>query len=103
VKQKLIWLVLALATAMQVAKADSEVSYPPLLKPTVQEAKAAHQPAELLSRYHYKPAPLDDALSSKMLDQYLKTLVRTLPPESGRNPEFMRVSALFLLLYTHVI
>ena len=73
-KQKLIWLVLALATAMQVATADSEVSYPPLLKPTVQEAKAAHLAAELLSRYHYKPAPLDDALSSKMLDQYLKTL-----------------------------
>ncbi len=73
-KQKLIWLVLALATAMQVATADSEVSYPPLLKPAVQDAKAARLAAELLSRYHYKAVPLDDALSSKMFDQYLKAL-----------------------------
>ncbi len=77
-KQKLIWpvlaLVLALTTAMQVATADSQVSYPPLLKPAVQEAKAARLAAELLSRYHYKAVPLDDALSSKMFDQYLKSL-----------------------------
>ena len=74
VKQKLIWLVLALATAMQVATADSAVAYPPLLKPAVQEAKAARLAAELLTRYHYKAIPLDDALSSKMFDQYLKAL-----------------------------
>ncbi len=69
-KQKLIWLALALATAMQVATADAEVSYPPLLKPALQEAKAARLAAELLSRYHYKAVPLDDALSSRMFDQY---------------------------------
>lgn len=72
--KKLIGLVLALATAVQVATAGAEVSYPPLLRPTVEEAKAAHLAAELLSRYHYKPAPLDDALSSSMFDQYLKAL-----------------------------
>lgn len=73
-KQKLIWLVLALATSMQGALADAEVSYPPVLKPEVQEAKAAHLAAEVLSRYHYKPQPLDDALSSKTFDQYVKAL-----------------------------
>ena len=73
-KQRLIWLALALATAMQVATADSQVSYPPLLKPAVQEAKAARLAAELLSRHHYKAVPLDDALSSKVFDQYLKAL-----------------------------
>ena len=73
-KQKLIWLALALATAMQVATADSAVAYPPLLKPAAQEAKAARLAAEVLSRYHYKAVPLDDALSSKMFDQYLKVL-----------------------------
>ena len=73
-KQKLIWLALALATAMQVATADAEVSYPPLLKPALQEARAARLAAELLSRYHYKAVPLDDALSSRMFDQYLKAL-----------------------------
>ncbi|CAN5900385.1 carboxy terminal-processing peptidase [soil metagenome] len=74
VKQKLIWLVLALATAMQVATADSEVSYPPPLKPETQEAKAAHLAAEVLSRYHYKPVALDDALSAATFDRYLKAL-----------------------------
>jgi carboxyl-terminal processing protease len=74
VKQKLIWLVLALATAMRLATADVAVAYPPPLKPEMQEAKAAHLAAEVLSRYHYKPVALDDALSSKMFDQYLKTL-----------------------------
>jgi len=73
-KQKLIWFVLALAVTTQGAVADSELAYPPLLKPEVQEAKAAHLAAELLSRYHYKATPLDDALSSKMFDQYLKAL-----------------------------
>ena len=73
-KQKLVWLVLTLVTAMQVATADSAVAYPPPLKPEVQEAKAAHLAAELLSRYHYKPVALDDALSSKTFDQYLKAL-----------------------------
>ena len=75
-KQKLIWLALILATGMQVAIADSQVSYPPLLKPAVQEAKAARLAAELLSRHHYKALPLDDALSSKVFDQYLKALDR---------------------------
>ena len=73
-KQKLIGFLLTLAVAMQGAAADSELVYPPLLKPAVQEAKAAHLAAELLSRYHYKAIPLDDALSSKTFDQYLKSL-----------------------------
>jgi carboxyl-terminal processing protease len=73
-KQKLIWLVLVLAATMQAATADSELAYPPPLKPQVQEAKAARLAAELLSRYHYKPVPLDDALSGRMFDQYLKAL-----------------------------
>jgi carboxyl-terminal processing protease len=30
--------------------------------------------AELLSRYHYKAVPLDDTLSGKIFDQYLKSL-----------------------------
>ncbi len=75
-KQRLIWLVLvlALATAAQVATADAEVYFPPVLKPAVQEAKAGHMAAELLTRYHYRATALDDALSSKMFDQYLKAL-----------------------------
>lgn len=73
-KQKLLWVVLALATALQAATPDTVASYPPALEPVLQEAQAAHLAAGLLSRYHYKATPLDDALSSKMFDQYLKSL-----------------------------
>ena len=73
-KQQLIGLFLTLVVAVQGAAADSEPVSPPLLKPVAQEAKAAHLAADLLSRYHYKALPLDDALSSKMFDQYLKAL-----------------------------
>ncbi|MDR7271669.1 carboxyl-terminal processing protease [Pelomonas saccharophila] len=72
--QKLIGFVLAVAAALQGARADTELAYPPLLKPAVQEAKAARLAADLLSRYHYKAVPLDDALSGKVFDQYLKSL-----------------------------
>jgi carboxyl-terminal processing protease len=73
-KQKLLWIVLTLATAVQAATMDSVASYPAALKPDSQEAQAALMAAGILSRYHYKPVPLDDALSSKMFDQYLKSL-----------------------------
>lgn len=73
-RQKLIGFVWVLAAALQVAKADTELAYPPLLQPTAQEAKAARLAAELLSRYHYKAVPLDDALSGKVFNQYLKSL-----------------------------
>ena len=72
--QKLIGFVLAVAAVLQVARADTELAYPPLLKPEAQEAKAARLAAELLSRYHYKAIPLDDALSGRVFDQYLKSL-----------------------------
>jgi carboxyl-terminal processing protease len=73
-KQKLLlWLILALSTAVQGATLDGG-AYPPELKPLPQEAQAAHLAAELLARYHYKPMPLDNALSEKIFDQYLKSL-----------------------------
>jgi carboxyl-terminal processing protease len=65
---------LAVAAAMPLAKADAQLAYPPLLTPAAQEAKAARLAADLLSRYHYKAVPLDDALSGKVFDQYLKSL-----------------------------
>ena len=73
-KKKLLGLVLALATAMQVATAHAQTPCPPTLQPVAQEARAARLAAELLTRYHYKPTPLDDALSSRIFDRYLKAL-----------------------------
>jgi carboxyl-terminal processing protease len=72
-KRNLLWLVLALSMAVQGATLDG-VTYPPELKPVPQEAQAAHLAAELLARYHYKAMPLDNALSEKIFDQYLKLL-----------------------------
>ena len=73
-KQKMLWLMLGLVMSLQAATAHAQVTCPPALKPAVQEAKAARLASELLTRYHYKPTPLDDALSSRMFDQYLKAL-----------------------------
>ncbi len=73
-KFKLLWIALAFATAAQGASLDGGVSYPPELKPAQQEAQAAHLAAELLARYHYKGVALNDELSGKIFDQYLKSL-----------------------------
>ena len=47
---------------------------PVALKPSQQQAQAAYVAAHLLTRYHYKAMPLDDAMSEKIFDQYLKLL-----------------------------
>jgi carboxyl-terminal processing protease len=73
-KKRLIWVVLALATAIQAATPDALVTHPPALKPDVQEAQAANLASRVLSRYHYKAMPLDDTLSSLIFDQYLRSL-----------------------------
>ena len=73
-KRKLLWWVLTLALAAQGAVLDMASSYPHELKPEQQEAQAAHLAAELLSRYHYNAMPLDNALSGKIFDKYLKSL-----------------------------
>ena len=73
-RQILLWIILALATAAQGAPLSEGTPYPPELKSVQQDAQAAHLAAELLARYHYKGVPLDDALSEKIFDQYLKSL-----------------------------
>jgi len=73
-KQKLLWLVLSLALAVPGASVFAQVPYPPPLQPAAHEGKAARLAAELLTRYHYQAMPLDDAMSSKMFDQYLRAL-----------------------------
>lgn len=72
-KRKLLWITLFLATLAQGATFDQGTPLPEL-KPTPQETRAAHMAAELLGRYHYKMPPVDDALSQKIFDKYLKSL-----------------------------
>jgi len=72
-KKRLLWIAFALATAAQAATLGTGTT-PPDLKPERQEARAAHLAAELLTRYHYKKVPLDEAFSEKIFDSYLKSL-----------------------------
>lgn len=63
--KKILWLVLlALASGAQAIE----------LAPLQQQPQAAQLTAELLSRFHYKSVPLDDALSEKIFERYLKAL-----------------------------
>jgi len=73
-RHKLLWIVFALATAMQGATLGAEIAGPPTLRPAPQQAQAAHLAAEVLTRFHYKGVALDDALSEKIFAQYLKAL-----------------------------
>src|SRR5688572_6370580 len=73
-KQKLLALVFVIATVAHAASLDAGASGRPDLKPEPQEAHAARMSADLLQRYHYKKVPLDNAMSEKIFNQYLKTL-----------------------------
>lgn len=61
------WLLASLLFALIPAQAEN-------LAPLPQQARAAHIAAELLSRYHYRSQPIDDQLSGRVFDRYLKML-----------------------------
>ena len=65
-KNRSLWLLLAFT--LNTAQAASQ------LVPQEQQAQAALLSAKILSRYDYRPVPLDDNLSAKMFDNYLKAL-----------------------------
>ncbi|MCU6435085.1 carboxy terminal-processing peptidase [Undibacterium sp. Jales W-56] len=51
-----------------------ESTAPQLLLPQQQQSQAAALSARFLTRFHYKATPLDDAMSEKIFDRYLKAL-----------------------------
>lgn len=57
-----------------VQSATAEVASPPVLAPLERQAQAAQLSAQFLSRYSYKPVPLDDALSARVMDAFVKSL-----------------------------
>lgn len=71
---RLLGIFFAFVTAVHGASfgADRPSSIP--LLPNAQDARTAHMATEVLSRYHYKALPLDESLSNKIFDQYLKAL-----------------------------
>ncbi|MBB3312448.1 carboxyl-terminal processing protease [Rhizobium sp. BK196] len=54
--------------------AYAEVAALPVLAPQKQQAQAAQLSAQLLTRYSYRPIPLDDALSARIMDRFVKSL-----------------------------
>lgn len=57
-----------------VQTANAEVASPPVLAPLKQQAQAAQLSAKFLERYSYKPVPLDDALSARIMSRFIKSL-----------------------------
>ncbi|MDK1374134.1 MULTISPECIES: carboxy terminal-processing peptidase [unclassified Sinorhizobium] len=57
-----------------VQSAYAEVASPPVLKPLKQQAQAAQLSAKFLTRFSYRPVPLDDALSARIMDRFIKSL-----------------------------
>jgi carboxyl-terminal processing protease len=73
-KNRLLCVVFFLATTAHAAMPDSAMQLPQALKPLEQQSQAAHLAAMLLVRLPYKPLPLDDVMSKKIFDHYLKAL-----------------------------
>ena len=74
-KQKLLSILLAFAaTTAASALSAANPPTPPVLAPEAGQAKAANLSAHILSRFHYKALPLDDAMSEKIFERYLKSL-----------------------------
>jgi len=72
-KAKLLYLLFVLMTAAHAVQPD--VAAPaPSLQPLASQSQAAHMTAVVLTRLHYKAMPLDDAMSKKIFDSYLKAL-----------------------------
>jgi carboxyl-terminal processing protease len=72
-----LWLaLLVLVVSLPAAAAAPAASDSVARVPTTDQALAAQRVYGLLSdsRYHYKPRPLDDALSAEIFDSYLKAL-----------------------------
>src|SRR5471032_421921 len=70
----LVTLVLALSAQVGAAQTDKSAAPPPPMKPLAQQTQAALWASRVLSRYHYKAMPLDDAMSEKIFDRYFKSL-----------------------------
>ncbi len=88
-KKTLIGMAIALVVSAHFATAESSAvvaasvtdnnkasvaSAPLNFQPLPQQIQAANMTAEFFTRFHYKATPLDDAMSEKIFDRYLKSL-----------------------------
>ncbi len=72
--KKSMWLAFAFAAGIQANTPAVEPPQSPSLKPLQQQVEAAHLTAKVIGEHHYRPVALDDALSEKIFDSYLKAL-----------------------------
>jgi carboxyl-terminal processing protease len=66
-------MMLACGTALAESATPAPVTAP-LLKPNADEGEAGVWAARFLTRFHYKPMALDDAMSEKVFDRYIDAL-----------------------------
>ena len=69
----LLTLALVSAFGVAVAKPAAEITTP-VLAATADQTQAAIWATRFLSKYHYKPVPLDKAMSEKIFDRYVDSL-----------------------------
>ena len=70
-------LLVALAAAFSVstfAAVPDKAAADTQMKPMPGQTQAALWASKVLTRYHYKAVPLDDAMSEKIFDRYFKSL-----------------------------
>ena len=72
--KKLLWIALLLTATTHAAAPSAEATRPSYLRPEQKQMQSASLAAEVLTRFHYKAMPLDDAMSKKVFDRYLKAL-----------------------------
>jgi carboxyl-terminal processing protease len=70
IRYGLLGLLLAIASPAYALEPAST----PVLSPLPEQAQAAHLSEQFLTRYAYKSVPLDDALSAKIMDRFIKSL-----------------------------
>jgi len=72
-KNKILWILLALVSIL-VSTSLNATQENTALYPSLQQARAAHLAARVLSQENYEHLPFDDKLSSTIFDNYLKDL-----------------------------
>lgn len=74
-KNRSLWILLALAlAALNTTQATTQAPSAPQLMPLEQQSQAALLSSRVLGKYHYRHMALDDGLSGKIFDNYLKGL-----------------------------
>ncbi|HEU4776116.1 MAG TPA: PDZ domain-containing protein, partial [Telluria sp.] len=73
-KKHMLLVALAMSVSLSAVSAQTEKLGDTQLKPLPQQTQAALWASRVLSRYHYKAVPLDDAMSEKIFDRYFKSL-----------------------------